>query len=80
VGVWIVKSAPAELKAGLEKFRTPRFTRTLSQWMNLLVDTGFVIERVDEPRPSDETVRACPAVQDAQVVAYFLYVRVRKPG
>ena len=27
----------------------------------------------------DDTVRACPDMQDAQVVAYFLHVRVRKP-
>jgi hypothetical protein len=56
-----------------------RFTRTLSQWMNMLTETGLLIERVEEPRPTDETVRECPDVQDAQVVAYFLHVRARKP-
>jgi len=76
---WLFSAAPKELKAGLPKFQTPRFTRTVSQWLNLLIATGFVLERVEEPRPSDETVRACPAVQDAQVVAYFLHVRARKP-
>lgn len=76
---WIFKSAPMELRANLPKFKTPRFTRTLSSWMNLLIDTGFVIERICEPRPSDEAVRAYPALQDAQVVAYFLHVRARIP-
>jgi len=76
---WLFSAAPPEAKAGLPPFRTPRFTRTLSQWLNLLVDTGFRLERVAEPRPSDATVRACPDMQDAQVVAYFLHVRVRKP-
>jgi len=76
---WLFKAAPMAVKAGLKKFKTPRFTRTLSQWLNLLIDAGFVLERVAEPRPTDETVRACPAVQDAQVVAYFLHIRVRKP-
>jgi len=76
---WVFKSAPAKLREGLPKFKTPRFTRTVSSWMNLLIDTGFVIERMHEPRPSDAVVRACPALQDAQVVAYFLHVRVRKP-
>jgi ubiquinone/menaquinone biosynthesis C-methylase UbiE len=75
---WLFKAAPAEVKQGLPTFKTPRFTRTLGQWLNLLVETGFAIERIEEPRPSDETVRACPDVQDAQVVAYFLHVRVRK--
>ena len=63
----------------MRKFKLPRFTRTVSQWLNLLVDTGFLLERVAEPCPSDATVRACPDVQDAQVVAYFLHMRVRKP-
>ncbi len=76
---WIFKSAPSALRANLPKFKTPRFTRTLSSWMNLLIDTGFVIERIHEPRPSDEVVRTYPALQDAQVVAYFLHLRVRKP-
>ena len=77
---WLFKAAPPAAKAGLPKFVTPLFTRTLSQWLNLLVDTGFRLERLDEPRPSDATVRACPHLQDAQVVAYFLHVRARRPA
>jgi ubiquinone/menaquinone biosynthesis C-methylase UbiE len=76
---WLFSATPPEAKQGLRPFKTPRFTRTLSQWLNLLIDTGFVLERLAEPRPSDETVRACPRVQGAQVVAYFLHVRARKP-
>jgi SAM-dependent methyltransferase len=76
---WLFGAAPAEAKAGLQKFKIPRFTRTLSQWLNLLIDAGFVIERVGEPKPEDETVRACPYLQDAQVVAYYLHIRARKP-
>src|SRR4051794_36951063 len=33
-----------------------------------------------EPRPSDEKVRECSAMQHAQVVSYFLHVRARKPN
>lgn len=77
---WLFGATPPHLRLGLPKFKVPRFTRTVSQWLNLLIDTGFRIERVEEPRPSDETVRACPDLQDAQVVAYFLHVRARKPG
>jgi len=76
---WLFRSAPAEVKQGLPKFKTPRFTRTLSQWLNLLIEAGLQIERLEEPRPDDETVRACPRLQDAQVVSYFLHIRVRKP-
>jgi hypothetical protein len=31
--------------------------------------TEFQFERVEEPRPSDGTVRACPDVQDAQALS-----------
>jgi SAM-dependent methyltransferase len=77
---WLFSAAPSEAKAGLPRFRTPRFTRTLSQWLNLLIDAGFRLERLAEPRPNDEVVRTCPALQDAQVVSYFLHVRARRPA
>ena len=76
---WLFSAAPAEVKAGLPKFLVPRFTHTLSGWLNLLLATGFVLDRIAEPRPTDEAVRACPKIQDAQVVAYYLHVRARKP-
>jgi SAM-dependent methyltransferase len=79
IAEWLFGAAPPHVKHGMRKFKIPRFTRTVSQWLNLLVDTGFLLERVGEPYPSDATVRACPDVQDAQVVAYFLHMRVRKP-
>jgi hypothetical protein len=47
--------------------------------LNLLLDSGFVLERLGEPSPSDEAVREQPVLQDAQVVPYFLHVRARKP-
>lgn len=76
---WIFGSAPSAVKQALPKFKIPRFTRTMSQWLNLLLDTGFMLERMAEPKPNDETVRQYPYLQDAQVVAYFLHLRVRKP-
>jgi ubiquinone/menaquinone biosynthesis C-methylase UbiE len=80
IAEWFFEKAPAHVTQGMSKFKVPRFTRTVSQWLNLLIDTGFVMERMEEPRPSDATVLACPELQDAQVVAYFLHIRVRKPG
>lgn len=80
ISEWIFRAAPPHVKEGLPKFKTPRFTRTVSQWLNLLIATGFLLERAEEPRPDDETVRAHPKLQDAQVVAYFLHIRAQKPG
>ena len=77
---WLFATTPDEAKEGFNLSQVPRFTRTVSDWLNMLIEAGFVIERAAEPRPSDKTVRAFPDVQDAQVVAYFLHMRARKPG
>jgi hypothetical protein len=41
-----------------------------------LIETGFVLERIEEPCPDDETAN----IRDAQVVSYFLHIRIRKPN
>jgi ubiquinone/menaquinone biosynthesis C-methylase UbiE len=79
VSEWLFSAAPQEAKEGLPDFKIPRFTRTISQWLNLLTGTGFILEHMEEPRPSDQTVREHPVLQDAQVVAFFLILRARKP-
>jgi ubiquinone/menaquinone biosynthesis C-methylase UbiE len=79
IAEWIFGAAPPAVKKGVRRFKTPRFTRTIGQWLNLLLNTGFVLERIEEPRPNDKDVQACPDLQDAQVVAYFLHIRARKP-
>lgn len=76
---WIFGAAPAELKQSLRKFRIPRFDRTLSEWLNALLDVGFQIERVTEPCADEKTAAECPRVADTRSVAYFLIVRCRKP-
>src|SRR5215510_5439230 len=74
---WLFTAAPPALKQGMRRFTIPRFRRTLSTWLNLLIDAGFHLERVEEPTPTDETVRVHPELQDAQIVSYFLHLRVR---
>ena len=78
IAEWLFDATPEQRRAGLRDFKVPRFTRTFSHWLNVLIEAGFQIERVAEPRPSDEVVARCPDMQDAQVVAYFLHIRVRK--
>jgi len=77
---WIFGAAPVHLKSKFPKFKVPRFTRTLSEWINTIIRTGFVLEQINEPQPDDETVRLHPYIQDSQVVAYFLHIRCRKPS
>lgn len=76
---WLFSSAPEEMKRGLRPFRVPRFARTMSEWINSVVDAGLAIERVTEPTADAETVRLHPQLQDTQIAGYFLHVRARKP-
>jgi len=75
---WIFTATPDGLRNKLRKFKTPFFNRTLTQWFDAILDAGFKIEKINEPFASDETVKKFPALQDTQLVAYFLHVRCRK--
>ena len=77
---WTFSAAPLERRATVAPFRIPRFTRPISAWLNLLVDSGITIEHLAEPRPSDADVARVPRLELAQSVAYFLHLRViRRP-
>ena len=80
VDEWIFGSAPRADRDRLPKFRVPRFHRPLGEWINLLLAAGFQIEHVAEPRPTSAALSQYPSLQDADVAAYFLHVRVRKPA
>jgi ubiquinone/menaquinone biosynthesis C-methylase UbiE len=75
---WTFAAVPEELRKGVRNFRIPRFTRTLSAWMNLIADSGFTIERVAEPYPSDEALKTDADLYDMRIIPYFLIIRCRK--
>jgi len=75
---WMFSAAPAGMKARFPEFRIPRFTRTLSSWLNLLIETGFAVERFEEPHADEEMVKGYPALHDTRVIAHVLMVRCRK--
>lgn len=75
---WIFGSAPQDLKARFNKFKIPRFTRTLSSWLNTLIKSGFTLEQFDEPYADEETLKKFPKLADTKIIAYFLIVRCRK--
>ena len=80
VAEWLFSAAPPEAVERMRKFQTPNFNHPLSYWLNTLIQTGFVLEAFAEPRPDDQTVLEQPNIQDAQVIAYFLIIRARKPA
>ncbi len=55
IAEWIFGTVPSELKETLRQFKIPIFDRTLSEWLNALLDTGFQIERLTEPRADEKT-------------------------
>ncbi|RJP73936.1 MAG: SAM-dependent methyltransferase [Candidatus Abyssobacteria bacterium SURF_17] len=76
---WMHSAAPPEVERQFGKFRIPVFRRTLSSWVNLLVDAGFVLERMEEPYADEETIRRYPQLADTRTIAYFLIFRCSKP-
>jgi ubiquinone/menaquinone biosynthesis C-methylase UbiE len=77
---WLFTGTPQEIRSTHQPFEVPRFNRTISEWFNTVLDAGFVVERVAEPRASEQTARETPDLQDTRVVAYFLHVRCRRPA
>lgn len=79
VETWHFSAAPAEERARVEPFRVPRFHRTLSEWVAMIVQPGFVIEALGEPMADEEIAVAEPIVADTRVAPIFLHFRLRKP-
>ncbi len=75
---WSFGNAPAEIRAKFPQFEVPRFHRTISDWINVIIESGLSLERLSEPRATEEQAKEIPAIQDTRVVAYFLHVRCRK--
>ncbi len=77
---WTFGAAPAEERDRHPPFKVPRFHRTLSDWISMILDAGFLIEKAQEPMADAETARRHPGVADQRVAPLFLHFRVRKPG
>lgn len=75
---WTFSDLPADERTQTVPFRVPRYHRTLSSWLNLVVGAGFRIEQLGEPMADAETARAHPTVADTRVAPVFLHVRARK--
>ena len=75
---WHFSTLPKEDRAGTPAFRVPRFHRTLSGWVAIILAAGLRIEAMAEPSASEELARQVPTVADTRVVPLFLHVRVRK--
>lgn len=76
---WIFGAAPKEITEKMSKFKIPRFTRTLSEWLNLLIEKGLILEKFCEPYAEDDILKKYPEEYDSRIIPYFLIIRCRKP-
>jgi ubiquinone/menaquinone biosynthesis C-methylase UbiE len=73
---WHFKNAPQG-----DDFISPRFPRTLSEYLNPLADAGFVLAGIKEPRPSERACLRHPWLRPwREHASLFLYVRAIKPS
>jgi ubiquinone/menaquinone biosynthesis C-methylase UbiE len=75
---WMFSAAPPATRGQYAPFQIPRYHRTLSEWLNAVLDAGFTIERLAEPYADDDTARRVPQIADTRIAAYYLHVRCRK--
>ena len=73
------ENVPRQEREKTKPFRVPRFHRTLSGWVGLIVEAGLVIECFGEPRASIEVAKAEPVLEDTLVAPLFLHIRAIKP-
>jgi 2-polyprenyl-3-methyl-5-hydroxy-6-metoxy-1,4-benzoquinol methylase len=59
-------------------WRTPYWRHTLSEWLSMLHEAGFVLRDLREPRATAEQVAADPRLDDCRRMPYFLIVGVHK--
>ncbi len=76
---WWFGAVSPEERTRVAPFQEPRFHRTLSTWINLVIEAGFVLERLGEPCADEATAEAEPAVADTRTAPLFLHVRGRRP-
>lgn len=76
---WIFGAAPSEVRDRHRPFTITYARRTLSSWLNAVVNAGLAIDAIDEPHADEEIAAAHPEVADTRIAPYFLLVRARKP-
>lgn len=76
---WWFGTVPQDERRRDPPFQTPRFHRTLSEWVAGVRAAGLVIEAFGEPSASAELAAAEPVVADTRVAPLFLHIQAAKP-
>ena len=80
INTWWFESLPAEQRQRDAPFRTPRFDRTLSEWVDMIVGANLVLEKLVEPSADAALAARVPEVADTRIAPLALIFRLRKPG
>jgi len=75
---WKFGAAPKSESEQVEPFTVIYFHQTLADLINPLCATGFRIEAIAEPRPTEGACRADPRLRKHQLVPQSLCVKARK--
>ncbi len=77
---WVERWRFTEASPDVPPFASPRFDRTLSEYVTGIISAGFVLKRIEEPRPSEEYCQAHPSQRAwRDHAALFLYLCAEKP-
>lgn len=75
---WSFTTVPEDLKKEHEKFKVVHYHRTLSHWINALIESGFILEKVMEPSASERAVETYPSLSRLSEVSWFIHFRARR--
>ncbi len=78
VDQWFFSGTSHEERENHSPLQVPRFPKTLSQYFNVLTQTGFVVENLKEPFADEKVIIKHPEIADSRVISYFLIFRCRK--
>lgn len=78
IEIWKFSTAPQEEQDKVAPFHVPRFHRTLSRWVEMILDAGLAIEKFAEPTASEELAAKIPGLEDTRQFPLTLIVRARK--
>ena len=77
---WTFSAIPEEQRGKERPFEIPRFHRTLSGWVSMIVEAGLQIEAFGEPRATAQLAKSQPIVADTRIAPIFLHIRAGKPS
>ncbi len=79
IATWTFSDATEEVRGDLPLFQVPDFRRTMSEWVSLLVESGFQIQAMQEPCPSDKDIARYPKLQPSRIAPLFMHFQASKP-